>query len=135
MMVVIAAAALGAFGGGWLSRTAVVSDDGTLLVRYEHFVRTHTPAELELEWQGGAGEVTFWVDEDYLEHFELTSITPMPRLAEVGDGRTFYTFAVRAKEAAARVRFRLAARAAGRVEGRVGRADGAPVTIVQRVFP
>jgi hypothetical protein len=135
MAAVVAAAAIGAFGKGWLSAAEVVSADGGMSARYQRYWRAHSPTELELRWQAESGNSTIWIDAAYLDHFEVAAVTPAPATVALGGARSYYTFRVLETPALARATFRLIAKEGGSFGGALGRMDGAPIRVDQIMLP
>jgi hypothetical protein len=129
------AAALGAFGGGWLSDTEVSSADGAVVARYERFWRSGTPFDFQLAWRARPGEATVFIDTAYLEHFVVEVVMPQPLRVAFGAGRIYYTFAVADDARSGQATFRLAARESGAFGGQIGVAGGGSVAIRQRIYP
>lgn len=130
----VTAAALGAFGGGWLSETEIASGNGGVTARYERFWRSGTPFDLEVVWRAEPGETTLWMDAAYLTHFVVETVTPEPARVALGGDRIFYTFLV-AEGTSGQAGFRLAARESGSFGGELGLVGGESLPIRQRIFP
>src|SRR5688500_10852973 len=75
MAAILAAAAAGLFGHGWLSETEAAAGDA-LTVRYSRFFRAHSPIELAVEWLPGSQEPALWIARSYLDEFEIAEIRP-----------------------------------------------------------
>jgi hypothetical protein len=133
MAVVIAAAALGAFGRGWLSETHAAAGEA-LTVRYSRVTRAHMPQQLAVDWLPRDGEAVLWIARSYLDEFEILEIHPPPSAVVGSSDRVYYTF--RMLDATARVsaRFTLQASRGGTLRGRLG-TDDVEVAIRQLMFP
>jgi hypothetical protein len=131
----VTAAALGAFGGGWLSETEVASADGGVVTKYERFWRSGTPFDLQVTWRAQPGEATVWIGTAYLEHFVVDVVTPQPARVAIGGDRISYAFLVEPGAARAQATFRLAARESGSFGGELGVMGAGSVAIRQRIYP
>jgi hypothetical protein len=134
MAAVLAAAAVGLFGNGWLSESeAAVGDE--LIVKYSRFCRAHSPIELTVDWVPRGQGPTLWIARAYLENFEIEEIRPTPSAVTLEGDRIRYAF--RSSEPGARVEvtFRLKAERGGPYRGRIGVDDGLDVEVRQLVFP
>jgi hypothetical protein len=131
----IVAAALGAFGGGWLSDTEVTSADGGLVARYERFWRSGTPFDLDVRWRAAPEESTLWIDTAYLDHFVVDVVNPQPARVALDGARIYYTFLIAAEAAAAHATFRLKPRGSGVFRGEIGVLGASAVGVRQRIYP
>jgi hypothetical protein len=132
MAVVIAAAAAGAFGRGWVSETQAAGEG--LTVRYSRLSRAHMPDELAVDWRPRAEEAVLWFARSYLDEFEIREIRPPPVAVAGGPERVYYTFRALDATAPMSVRFTLQASRGGTLRGELGTSDSA-VAIRQLVFP
>lgn len=132
---IVVAAALGAFGGGWLSEREVASADGSFAAQFERFWRAGTPSDLEVRWRAPAGEATVWIETAYLRNFVVDVVMPPPVRVAIGADRILYTFLVEGDAAEAHATFRLSARESGSFGGSLGLAGGQTVSIRQRLYP
>jgi hypothetical protein len=135
MALVLAAAAVGLFGGrGWLSETEAVAGDD-LIVRYSRFCRARSPIELTVEWLPRAPEPKLWIARSYLDEFEIEEIRPAPSAVTLETDRMHYAFRSSRPAARVEVMFRLKAEHGGRYRGRIGVDDELEVEVRQLVFP
>lgn len=94
-VLVLLLALLGLFGTGPLSWATATGDAGLLEVDYERFLRHTGHAELQVHVEaqaarGGTFEIV--IDRDYLDRFQVTSVTPQPDSVEALAGRVQFTF-------------------------------------------
>jgi hypothetical protein len=95
MALLVAAALLGDFGTGPLSRTTAGDEAGPMWLEYDRFVRLLAPAPLRVQLGPGAardGMVRLWIDRRYIDSFELQQVTPQPDSMELGIERLIFTF-------------------------------------------
>jgi hypothetical protein len=86
--LILLAALLGLFGRGLLSQRRLLQEGVTL--EYEYFLRNASTTTLRVETSAPTTMVVF--DKDYLEGFQVESVTPEPvstTLTEVGYGYQF----------------------------------------------
>lgn len=134
LLALVAAAALGLFGNGLLSRAVRV--DGPLEVVHQRFARSGAAAPLDVTVAPGAavaGTVDVLVAEEYLGAVDVQSVSPEPDSTSVAPGFLVLTFPVE-PDAELRVRFSVQAEDVGTVRGTV-RAGGASVSFAQFVYP
>lgn len=93
MVLLVLAAALGAFGAGPLSATTARLPDGALAVTYERLHRRSATSTIKVEVaRGGAreGDVAVDIDRAFAESFRITEIRPPPlESAALSDGMRF----------------------------------------------
>ena len=88
MGLIVVLALSGVFGVGPLSWSTVTADDASVEVSYPRFTRNGAPSTLSLRVPATAaadGQVRVWIDGEYLEALEVTSITPEPA-SQISDG-------------------------------------------------
>jgi hypothetical protein len=138
MALVIAAALLGLFGTGPLSRTTAGDEAGPLWLEYERFARLLAPAPLRVHLGPGAARdkpVLVWIDRRYIENLELQQVTPEPDSMEVGDERLIFSFQWAEGNGPAAVTFNMRPSRVGSLSGRVGLINGTAIKIQQFVYP
>lgn len=126
---------LGLFGrGGPLSAVEAEANGGATRIRYERFVRNHSPDKLELAALAHGDEVRVRLDGGYVKRIALRDVTPQPaRVVAENDGLVFVFHARPGVELHAA--FQFAPDALGPLTGWV-QADGAPrQALAQFVFP
>ena len=89
LTVFVAAAGLGVFGGGPLSRATASSADGGLRLEYERFVRSGAPARMLVHVAGSpAGDpgraLQLEFSRDFIDAIRLERVTPEPASILVG---------------------------------------------------
>jgi hypothetical protein len=140
MGLVVLAALLGLFGGtGSLGGAKAGSEDAVMSVSYERFLRFMKPTTLQIRLSpeaGTEGEVTVWLDREYLEGMQVQQVTPQPDSAEAGPDRLTYVFKVDDPNGPTAVTFDLLPQQKiGPLKGRAGIDDGEPVNFSQFVYP
>jgi hypothetical protein len=131
MAAIIAGAAIGLFGNGWLSSRAATGG-GQAAVLYPRFARAHTSFVMAIDWQG---EATLSIDRAYLAHFAITEIRPTPVAETVDADRIHYTFERRRPGSRMSVELELRARRGGRVNGRLQAGIEPEIAVRQFIFP
>jgi hypothetical protein len=134
MAAILAAAAAGLFGHGWLGETEAVAGD-ELTVEYSRFCRAHSPVELVVDWLPRGQEPALWISRSYLDEFGIAEIRPAPSAVTLDPDRIYYAFRSSTPGARVRVTFMLKAEHGGPYLGRIGVDDGRDVEIRQFVFP
>jgi hypothetical protein len=127
MALLIAAALLGLFGTGPLSRTTAGDEAGPLWLEYERFARLLAPAPLSVHVGPGAergGIIRVWIDRRYLDSVELQEVTPQPDSTAVGAERLIFSFRQAEDEGAAVITFNMRPSRFGSLPGRVGLIGG-----------
>jgi hypothetical protein len=138
MALLIAAALLGLFGTGPLSRTTAGDKAGPLWLEYERFARLLAPAPLRVHLGPGAerdGIVRVWIDRRYIDSLELQQVTPQPDSTEVGVERLIFTFRRADGEGAAAITFNMRPSRVGILFGHVGLVNGPALSLQQFVYP
>ena len=134
MAAILAAAAVGLFGHGWLSEAEVAAGDA-LTVKYSRFYRAHSPIELAFDWSPRGQEPALWISRSYLDVFEIAEIRPTPSAVTQEPDRIYYAFRSSKPGARVAVTFMLKAEHGGSLRGRMGVDGGLDVEIRQLVFP
>ena len=83
---------LGLTGSGPLSEAHAEDAGGALEVGYQRFLRFGGPVELEVRPESGPGAAEITLDEDYLEGFDVESVTPQPDTEFADDRSVIFTF-------------------------------------------
>ena len=97
MVVFIAAASLGVFGRGALSKANVRSADGHLDVEYQRVARHQGPDLLRVEVRPDAlreDTLRIWFDRAYMEDRVVESVSPVPERTVTDGDRIVYAFLV-----------------------------------------
>lgn len=133
---VLIAALLGFFGGGGpAASTETASEDGSLSMHYERFLRLDTPTQLRVVARPPGRTLRLWLDREYFESFEVTRVVPPPARVESATDRYVYEFPLAAPGEAATIRFHVEPLEAWRVSGRLGVEGGADLGFDQFVYP
>jgi hypothetical protein len=91
----VAAAAVGLFGNGPLSRTRTAAPDGIVSLEYDRFARRGAALRLLFEHrQASAGRLEVRVDRGYVDGLRIARITPEPETIEIGTADVVFTFQV-----------------------------------------
>jgi hypothetical protein len=134
----VAAAALGVFGGGPLSRATAASADGGLRLDYDRFVRSGAPARIFVHVAGRpaadpGGPLQLEFSRDFIDAIRLERVTPEPasilvgpdivslHLPNAGNGHTTVVLDFEPLRA-------------GRLTGRVAAGGGPAITFTQLVY-
>jgi hypothetical protein len=136
LAVVVLAALLGLLGGGGpFSSVTLAAPEDSLTLRHERFLHNHTTTALTVAAiPGRDGELRLWFDRDYLDAFELRTVTPQAGRVEAGRDRV--TFCFRSQDdGPLTVHFHLEPRRVGRVAGRLGVDGGESLLFSQFVYP
>jgi hypothetical protein len=138
MLILIVLALLGVFSTGPLSSAEHASDDGTLAIEYQRFVRHDGRTTVVIEASGSraeSGEVEVWVSNAYLHGVDLQGISPEPdQIRDAGD-RRIMVFLVDDPATTLTVSFSIRPRDMGRLSGKVGVVDGPSVSFSQISYP
>lgn len=80
LILFVAAAAAGAFGGGPVSDTMTASKSGKLQIQYHRFLRRDAAEVLQISVPtiAGAREVELSFNTDYLRRVQITDVFPEP---------------------------------------------------------
>jgi hypothetical protein len=138
MVLIIAAALLGAFGHGPLS-SARAGDENLLRIEYERFVRLESPEKITFTVGRSASRpdstVELWVDRQWLSEHEVRSIVPDPYETRLTTDRVVYQFRVDSAAFPSRIEFNLDTRGVGALRGSAGISGSAPVKFSQFAYP
>lgn len=139
MLAVAVAAMLGLFGQGPLARGNAGDAREGFFVGFERFTRLNVPQSLDIEI-GAAARATdstaaVWIDRDWLDAHEVSSILPEPESASLLPDRVLYAFTAPASGGSLKIRFRLEARGFGWMQGRAGVPGGPSYSFKQLVYP
>jgi hypothetical protein len=135
MAAFLAAALLGAFGGGLLG-SAVVRGDGDVSVEYERFTRRGRSQSLTVEVPAAlvlGGRLQLRISAPFLERVQRLEVSPRPLEEGSEGGERWFEFA--ASGGAERLSFRFEHERAGLARGHVAVAERRPVAISQIVYP
>jgi hypothetical protein len=134
LLLVLVAAAAGAFGGGPLGWRRLQSADGALVVEYERCLRAYAVSPLRVRVPNAAEkDLAVRFDRGYLDGIAMRSVVPAPLRAELADGTITFVFDVQPPGRAV-IEFELEARSAGRHVSRLG-VGAAEVELRQFALP
>jgi hypothetical protein len=141
MTLLVVGAALGLLGPGPLSR-ATVSLPGVLEADYQRFTRYEDLETLTVRVAPAVTTsrvVRLSVNREYLDHAQITTVTPHPERVEAAHARVIYVFRVAERGRPLDVTFNLKPRNIGRVEARLAvespNGRGPELTMRQFAFP
>ncbi len=139
MLLITAGALAGLFGDGVLARGSAGPPSSAMSVNYARFTRLGSNSVLEAEIASSAiaGDSTarVWVDRDWLDGYEVLSITPEPEFTELLADRAVYTFKFGPGAGRAKVKYSLDARVMGLARGRIGLDGGPSYQFSQFIYP
>ena len=140
VMILLAFAALaGLFGGGPLSNRVAGELSSGVAIEYERFIRLDAPQAIVFEIAPTGMEsdsvARVWLDRAWIDSNQINEISPQPVSSELYADRIVYAFKVSRSPVPLRVRFNLENRAMGRVRGRAGLVNGAPLSFEQFAYP
>jgi hypothetical protein len=93
LLVLLILIACGLFGkGGPMSLMRERSDDGSVLLEYERFIRYHSPDMLRLTLQADADKIRIRLDSGYARDIRIEQITPTPEQETSDDGSIAFLF-------------------------------------------
>lgn len=136
MLLLVIGALAGLLGHGPLAAASVVTEDVRL--DYKRFVRHGAVTALRFEVAPGAftgNEARLWLDREFVEGYEIRSVTPEPDRVSVGGDSLWFTFAVSDPSRPVRINFALQPNAMWLRTGRVGTQSGAPLHFSQFIYP
>lgn len=134
--ILVLAAALGAFGRGYLSHHRIGAPDGSLTVDYERVQRYATPSVLTVQFGPNAirdGKVQLWVSQSVFQRMGNQKVVPTPAQSVAQAGGVLFTFAVSSAPASAE--FSLQPDSAGRAEMEFLVSGKTPVKVPVFVMP
>jgi hypothetical protein len=134
LAILLAAALLGVFGAGPLSRTSI--SVGGVQLAYDRFVRTSAPTVLELVVQPEANgsEAIVALDHAYLERVRVREIVPQPKRAVAQPDAVAFVFEAAGAGAPVRAWFNLTFETSGLAVGRLT-AGGETIRFRQLAYP
>ncbi len=136
MVLLIAGALAGLFGGGPLS-TATAGDETRLQVRYARFLRAYSATDLRflVAPEPHAREVQLGIARSYLDTARIERVMPTPVRVDLGNELTSYTFAVADDTPTVTIEFRVRFDGPGIVQGVVRVPGRGERTFTQIVYP
>jgi hypothetical protein len=88
--VFVLAGLLGLFGTGPLSNS--VEKKGAVTIHYERFYRYGSIMKLSIRDEGNSSQTIVEFPQDYISHFNISSIMPEPSETAMSDDGVIYTF-------------------------------------------
>jgi hypothetical protein len=139
MALVTLLALTGLFGTGPLS-SIVRGDAGDIIwLEYNRFGRMSSPSTTIVFHVNSEaiseGEVRIWIEEEYLDKFDVERITPQPDKISLGDDRWLFVFTVEPSEDPAEVKIKLNPSMMGRISGKAGLVGEPGFTINHFIYP
>jgi hypothetical protein len=136
MLLLVIAAAIGAFGHGALGDAHLGRSDA-LRLDYERLTRHGSSSflELHLPRTSGPAEVRLWLERRYADRVRFESIVPEPERTELTADRLTYTFALGPGEQSPHITFDITPIALWSATARLGIEGGDTLTFSQFVFP
>jgi len=132
----ILAALLGLFGHHPLASVTQRTADGGFSIHYDRFARVESTSAVRLTLhprKSGNGVVRVWLDQEYLDALQLTSISPVPLRAEAHEGGR--TFVLQTDGSRFTVTLSIQFQAVGTVHGSVKVDDDEALAVTQFVWP
>jgi hypothetical protein len=132
----IMAALFGLFGHSPVSTVTGQAADGRLSIDYERFARIESNSDLLVTLEPGesrAAVVRLWLDQEYLNAFKVTAVSPVPVRGEAGDGGRAFVFQTDGHRFTAVLSGQF--QAIGMVHGRVRVDGGEPLALTHFVWP
>src|SRR3954462_11584167 len=136
VVLILVAGFAGVFGVGPLSYTQTTV--GPMTVEYQRFIRNLAPTELHLRVDQSAavdGQIHIWLDQSFVDEFEIQEVNPEPVAMESGPDRVVYQFAVAESNPVAEIAFDLEPNEPGPSHSQIGVLDGPEVDFDQFVYP
>jgi hypothetical protein len=133
----VAAAALGLFGSGPLSRAEAGDSRASLWIEYERFVRVGAPTRIVIHvnapQESGATELR--INREYFDALRVEHITPQPSRMAVGEQDVRLAFDGEGTQpAAASIAFDMEPLSPGRQSARIGAGGATPVAFTQFAY-
>jgi hypothetical protein len=132
MALVLAAAILGIFGRGPLSRASAATPDGRIAVRYERVLRHDARSDYRIRLAPGASGVL--LSSGLVEALDIRGITPQPLRQEATPSGLVCTFAA-AGNSPVDVRFQFETRKLWGASGWIGEPGGPGAAIRHYILP
>lgn len=134
LYVGLVAIVFGALGKGPISATRTVSDDRSVQIEYEKFVRRHSSDQLRVTAPAKAETVEIGMDSGYLHDIRLEQVTPQPERVIAADDATIFVFNARTNTHL-QVKFEYLPARIGPVRGWIATDGGPRLAFDQFVYP
>jgi hypothetical protein len=139
MFLLIVAALLGLLGGsGAFSTTTVGHESGPFRIQYQRFGRFETSSLLRViltEGNSAEGQVEITVNQEYLDSFEISQVTPPPEIVMAGQQYLTYLFRLRDSQARGALVFCLKPNRIGLLHGEIGLDQFQRIQFTQLIYP
>lgn len=132
----IVAALLGLFGHNPLSTATRQTADGRFSIHYDRFARIESNSDFLVTFEPskpGGGVVRLWLDQEYLDAFKVTAVSPVPIRGEARDGGRAFVFQTDGSRFTAILSVQF--QAVGMVHGSVRADDGEALTVTHFIWP
>ncbi|GEM49937.1 hypothetical protein [Deinococcus cellulosilyticus] len=129
--LLLVAALLGLFGGGYFSSRTQINPD--LQVDFQFFLRMKAPTRLEIKLLRTQEKPELLISRDYLRHFQIENIQPEPD--QVSSEGGFQQFTFNRLEAGTPIVFDLKTTDVGSIPGQVGLNSTDLLTVHHFVYP
>ena len=136
LFAIIGAGALaGVFGSGPAARAK--TQNASLSLEYERFLRYQAPSTLKVHVSDGAGSAlpAVWLAKEFVDHLEIESIYPTPEQVKVGPDRLIYVFNVAQTNGTVTMSFHFKPDGYGKTRGRLGLVGGPELKFEQFIYP
>ncbi len=138
MVLIILAAAAGAFGRGPLARASTGGPEAGIRVEYERLLRRQAKARMHLELAPpsvASPEARVTIDSALLAAMDIERVTPQPESEQAAPNGVTYTFRLSPLSAPQRVTIDYEASAAWRHTGAISVPDHPPLRLSFFVYP
>jgi hypothetical protein len=136
-LALLLAGLAGLFGKGPLSYAA--RQDGPLRITWERICRYNSSIDLQVDLDPGQAngeQVLIWLDQAYIEQFEIETITPTPQNMHVDGKRMLVEFQAPPAGAPFHATFQIRPQRAGVLNGALGDANSSrQVRFEQLIYP
>jgi hypothetical protein len=134
MLLLIVVASLGFLGGAGPFTRVEAGNSPNLKISYERFLRYAATSAIDVSVDAaGSRSFTLEINDSYLQHFDLESILPEPRLMDAAQGRLIMTF--EATSTPTTITLRMKPEQMGGQSGVFRVSSGDEITIEQFVYP
>lgn len=131
----IAAALLGLIGNGPLSSSNASTNDGSLTIQYDRFLRRHDPSVLTLTIRpSGDGQAKVRIASKYVQNLQIERIIPEP-MQTIADGDYLALVFASAAEGSAVISLYYMAEQIGTLDAEIQAESGASVRFWQFAYP
>lgn len=134
LYTLLAAIILGLLGNGPLSHSFTGTEDGSIVIEYEKFLRHRSPETVRLTVIPSSDTVRLQFSGEYMRRIEIKKIVPEPE--QVIPGADASTFVFQAKSARPmQIAFHFQPEKIGRLDGWMGLEGQSRLTLSQFVYP